>query len=120
MVIECTSSRSIRTESRSDDPSASESGTSTVVARTTVRRSSGHESSSCSIHAPAEIAAATTTPQAGHCSRARSCTLVAARYRATYPTKPTTASAAAIATRGAIAMSGRSPTITTASTALAT
>ncbi len=50
----------------------------------------------------------------------RSCTLVAARYRATYPTKPTTASAAAIATSGAIAMSGRSPTITTASTALAT
>ena len=42
---------------------------------TTARRSSGHDSNSCSTHAPAEIAAATTTPHAGHCSRARSCTL---------------------------------------------
>ena len=46
-----------------------------MVASTTARRSSGHDSSSWSTHAPSEIAAATTTPHAGHCSRARSCTL---------------------------------------------
>jgi hypothetical protein len=56
---------------------------STVVDSTTVRRSSGHERSSCSTHAPSEMAPATTTPHAGHCSRARSCTDRAARYRAT-------------------------------------
>ena len=79
MVIVCTSSRSMRTATRSDAPSASDSGISTVVASTTVRRSSGHDSSSCSTQAPSEIAAATTTPHAGHCSRARSCTLEARR-----------------------------------------
>ena len=108
MVMVCTRSRSMRTAMRSDAPSASDNGTSTVVLTTTARIGSGHATSSCSTHAVSEIAVATTTAHAGHWSRARSCTPPAARHRATYPTRPITASALATITTGQSATCGRS------------
>ncbi len=119
MVIVWTRRRSMRTATPSDAPSARESGTRMLVLSATARIGSGQVTSSCNTHAVNEIAAATTTPHAGHCSRARSCTDFAARQRATYPISPTTASMAATVSTGQSATRGRSFTRNPATTALA-
>ena len=74
---------------RSDAPSASDERHEDAGAPARrARIGSGHDTSSCSTHAVDEIAAATTTPHAGHCSRARSCTDFAARQRGDVPDQP--------------------------------
>ena len=88
MVIVCTRRRSMRTATLSDAPSASESGTRMLVLSATARIGSGQVTSSCNTHAVNEIAAATTTPHAGHCSRARSCTDFAAPAARDVPDQP--------------------------------
>ena len=66
----------MRTASWSDAPTAIEQRDEQRAARSRSRRSArGHEISAFSAAAPAEIAAATTTPHATHCSRARSCSV---------------------------------------------
>ena len=84
----------MRTAIRSDAPSASESGTSRIVDETAMPRDrlAATTAARCSTHATSEIAAATTTPHATHCSRARSCALRGTRGSARCsPTTPTTA-----------------------------
>ena len=71
-VMLCTSRRSMRTASWSDAPSAIDNGINNVVAVATAATGSGHEINAFNTTVPAVTAAATTTPHATHCRRARS------------------------------------------------